>query len=100
MKKHLAVILLGILVITLGAGIALAGTPKGSSANYAIPWDVVAAGGGEMASTNYALKGTVGQGAIGPGSSSSYTIGAGYWYGLGEQSLQVFLPFINKPLPP
>lgn len=96
MKKRLAIFLIVTLVFALGAGITLAEPLMGSSTNYALPWDVVAGGGAEMASSNYAIRGTTGQTAIGPGSSSSYAIGAGYWYGLGERLIRIFLPLINQ----
>jgi uncharacterized protein (UPF0264 family) len=96
MRKRLAIVLAGFTLVALGAGIVLAGSPKGSSTNYAIPWDVVSAGGKEMASPNYAIKGTTGQMSIGPGSSSSYAIGAGYWYNWDERLFKIFLPLILK----
>ena len=100
MKKRLAIALIAILVVVFGANIALANPPRQSSASYALSWDVIAGGGGEMASTNYAIKGTVGQASIGPGSSSSYAIGAGYWYGLGERVFEIFLPLVSGSFAP
>jgi len=96
MRKRLAILLVGFTLVALGTGIVLAGTPKGSSTNYAIPWDVVSGGGKEMASTKYAIKGTTDQAVIGPGSSSSYAIGAGYWYAWVERLFRNFLPLILK----
>ena len=96
MRKRLAIVLVGFTLMALGTGIALARTPKGSSTNYAIPWGVVSGGGNEMASANYAIKGTIGQAAIRPGSSSSYAIGAGYWYDWDGRLFQIFLPLILK----
>jgi hypothetical protein len=52
------------------------------SASYAINWDVIGGGGGPMNSPSHALNGTVGQAAIGTSSSTSYELGAGYWYGM------------------
>ncbi len=42
----------------LGAGFVLA---ELSSANYAIPWDVLDGGGGESSSANYAVQGSIAQ---------------------------------------
>jgi membrane-associated PAP2 superfamily phosphatase len=92
MKKTLVILLAGLIILAFGAGIVLAESPLKSSASYAVPWDVVAGGGGKMSSTHYAISGTTGQTGIGPGSSSGYTIGAGYWYGAGEHEYQIYLP--------
>lgn len=100
MKKLPVLVLVGFFIVALGVGVVLAEAPRGSSANYAIPWNVVSGGGSEMASANYAIKSTTGQTAIGPGSSSNYSIGAGYWYGLGERSFKIFLPLEMKALVP
>ena len=100
MKKRYAIILATFLIVALGTGIVLADAPKGSSANYAIPWDVVSGGGNEMASANYAIKSTTGQTAIGPSSSSNYAIRAGYWYSSWiERIFEVFLPLSLKGHP-
>ncbi len=100
MKKLLVIILAGLIIVALGAGIVLAESPLKSSTNYAVPWDVVAGGGGKMSSANYAISSTTGQTAIGPGSSSGYAIGAGYWYGAVEQEYQIYLPLgIKSALP-
>ena len=50
-----------------------------SSSNYAIEWEVIGSGGGEIHSASYAMQSTVGQTAIGV-ASDGYTIEAGYWY--------------------
>jgi hypothetical protein len=92
--KRLAIVLLGLTLVALGAGMVLARNTKGSSTNYAIPWDVVSGGGQDMASTSYAIKGTTGQPAIGPGSSNNYALGAGYWYSWIERLFKNFLPLV------
>jgi hypothetical protein len=95
MKKHL-VLLLGLL------GVALVVIPvlAGSSANFAIPWEVIGRGGNEMSSTNYGIKSTTGQTAIGPTGSGNYRLGAGYWYSMGPVEFpafyDIFLPIIFK----
>ncbi len=50
-----------------------------------IKWQVVS-GGGCMngVSTNYVLSGTVGQTAVGPGTSAGYIINQGFWQDFGN----------------
>jgi hypothetical protein len=52
-----------------------------SSSNYKINSDVLAPGGWPSNSTNYSVGDTVGESVIGEGSSTNYTLGAGFWYG-------------------
>lgn len=56
-------------------------SPQASSSatGEQIPWYVIGSGGGLGTSTNYSLNGTVGQVAVGYGSSASYGINHGYW---------------------
>lgn len=44
-----------------------------------INWQVISNGGTEGTSTNYGLKGTVSQTAIGAGTSTSYRLSHGFW---------------------
>ncbi len=45
-----------------------------------IDWEVVASGGNESGtSSGYQISGTVGQAAVGFGTSGSYQIGSGFW---------------------
>lgn len=44
-----------------------------------INWQVISSGGTEATSTNFALKGTVGQTAVGHGSSANYGLSHGFW---------------------
>ena len=44
-----------------------------------INWQVISSGGTEGTSTNYTLKGTVGQTAVGYGSSANYGLSHGFW---------------------
>ncbi|MDH3890115.1 MAG: hypothetical protein OEV49_03445 [candidate division Zixibacteria bacterium] len=48
-------------------------------ANEQINWQVIASGGTDGSSTNYALKGTAGQLTVGSGSSPNYGLNHGYW---------------------
>jgi hypothetical protein len=49
-----------------------------------------------MTSSSYALNGTIGQAAIGPADSTSYDLGAGYWYGVRIGPFTIYLPLILK----
>jgi hypothetical protein len=81
-----------LLALALAAGLAQAG----SSATYAINWQVLAGGGGPVASTagGVSLNGTLGQPVIGPSAGGAVTLGAGYWHA-GAAS-PVYLPIILR----
>lgn len=49
------------------------------AAGEQIDWQVISSGGGDGASTNFRLSGTIGQTAVGSGASSSYQVYQGYW---------------------
>ena len=51
----------------------------GSRTGEQINWQVISGGATNGSSTNYSLMGTVGQTAVGVGSSTSYTVNHGYW---------------------
>jgi hypothetical protein len=55
---------------------AFADNPK---AGEEINWQVISNGGTEGTSTNYIMKGTVSQTAIGEGTSTSYKLNHGFW---------------------
>ena len=84
----LLVTLLCLLVLVSGAGAM-------PLADHAVDWRVIGGGGGVASSSHYAVKATTGQGAIGPISSSTHSIGAGYWYGVGR-TREVYLPLILR----
>ena len=44
-----------------------------------IKWQVISAGGNRGTSTSYVLSGTVGQTAVGSGTSTSYKLNQGFW---------------------
>ena len=50
-----------------------------SKAGEEINWQVISSGGSLGSSTNFILNGTVGQTAVGVGSSASYGLSHGYW---------------------
>ncbi len=58
-------------------------TVSASAQNYSVDWYVIASGGGEMASANYGVNGTIGQPFTGSSSSANYTIESGFWVGAG-----------------
>ena len=59
-----------------------------SSSNYAIEWDVLGSGGGEIHSAGYAMRSTIRQTAIGV-ASDGYMIEAGYWHRIAGGELEV-----------
>jgi hypothetical protein len=69
-----AMVLLALASISVGSLFAAPDT--------SLPWSVFGSGGGAVGSTNYHADATLGQaGPIGPASSASYNLGAGFWYG-------------------
>ncbi|HFC12227.1 MAG TPA: hypothetical protein ENJ56_05230 [Anaerolineae bacterium] len=75
-KKLLTLLLFGLI---LGLFVVQVGAQ--SSANYNVGWHVIAGGGGSVASANYRVDGTIGQGiaATDAASSASYRVSSGYW---------------------
>jgi len=69
-----------------------------SSTNFALDWftPLTSNGGGPSSSTNYAANFTIGQTVIGASSSTHYSMGLGYWYGIFQQ-FRMRLPLIYKP---
>jgi hypothetical protein len=70
----------------------------GSSDGTAMDWHVLSSGGApaESSSGAVALNSTLGQTAIGSSSSSGATVGAGFWYGLGEGAYPLYLPVVLR----
>ena len=92
MKKHGPIILFSVLCMTLLASVALAnGAPN-------VNWQVLSGGGAlaESSSGVVALKGTLGQTAIGWSAASHGGLGAGFWYGLGEGVYEIYLPVVLR----
>lgn len=88
---------LAILLIMLLAGLAGAG----SSASFAIDWQVFSGGGAPATAGNVSLNGSLGQTAIGPSSAGgNVTLGAGFWSGLSVLQAApgnpVYLPVIIR----
>jgi hypothetical protein len=65
-------------VLLLATALAFA-EKSGSNSGEQIKWQVVGNGATSGSSTNYSLKGTVGQPAVGMGNSSSFGINQGFW---------------------
>ncbi|MCX6828680.1 MAG: hypothetical protein NT002_05295 [candidate division Zixibacteria bacterium] len=57
-----------------------------------IDWQVLSSGGTDGNSTNFKLKGTVSQTAVGPGSSTNFKLNSGFWQDFGEAA-----PCLCKP---
>jgi len=86
------VILLALVALLLLGGSALAGM---SSPDYRLDWLTLAGGGGGPAgSGSYAVNLTVGQAAIGVGSSPNYQACLGYW--CGESVYHIYLPLVVR----
>jgi hypothetical protein len=80
MKTRLLLIFAVIAVLLTGLLVATAGTQ--TSDNYAAEQVLTTSnGGGQAASTNYAVHLTVGQPATGSSASSNYSVGVGFWHG-------------------
>ena len=90
-------ILFMLILILLG----VQGVQAMESANFILDWftPLTSGGGGPSSSAHYAANFTIGQSAIGASSSTSYSAGIGYWYGLVQQISRIFninLPLITK----
>jgi len=90
-KKRAVLLVLFLVALVSGSGLA------NYSANFAIPWDVMSSGGNRMTSANYSSESTMSQNAIGLSSSSSFQMGAGYWYGteLNSPGYDIYLPMVR-----
>ena len=58
-------------------------SPAEPATGEEINWQVISSGGTEGTSTNFALKGTVGQTAVGFGSSTNFRLSHGFWQEFG-----------------
>lgn len=70
---------LSALITLLSFGVLTASDDHSAKAGEQINWQVISSGGTEGTSTNYRVNGTVGQTAVGSGSSTNYGLGHGYW---------------------
>ena len=62
---------------------AVSASPVDPATGEGINWQVISSGGTEGTSTNYTLKGTLGQTAVGYGSSTNYGLSHGFWQEFG-----------------
>jgi hypothetical protein len=91
--KRPSLLLIAIVLLALGsAAVARAG----SSANYAIQPNAVAAGGQTASSANYTIASTAGQPAIGQGESANYSVCSGFWCQAQAALAQLFLPLVKR----
>jgi hypothetical protein len=92
---------LSLLLIT-GGTVVLGQT----SAGFNLEWNVVGSGGGESASANHRVNGTIGQGiADQSAASTNFGLSSGYWFvatatpiptATPEVSQESYLPFITQ----
>lgn len=88
MRKNIAKLALLVVPVlfVVQAGLS-ADTMKVSTAEPAtgeeINWQVISSGGTEGTSASYEMKGTLGQPAVGFGSSASYGLSQGFWQDFG-----------------
>ena len=89
--RRMSILLLLIVLLALATG-----TLAMSEPNYRLDWLTLAGGGGGPASSgSYAVNLTVGQAAIGVGSSPNYQACLGYWCGAGGW-WRVYLPLVVR----
>jgi hypothetical protein len=91
--RLIPITLLALLLLLLASG-ALAA----STAQYAVDWQVLSAGGAPAASSSghVSMNGTLGQTAIGPSSGSQASLWAGFWYSIKQAVLDFFLPIVLR----
>lgn len=66
------------------------------STNFCLDWQVLSGGLGEMASSSFRLRSTLGQTMAGVFSGSSYTLRAGYWTSA-DSGDKAYLPLLLRP---
>lgn len=92
------VILMGVLLNLSFSGFVRADM---SSTNYQIKWDNVSAGGEDTSSSaSYQLRDSVGEQAVGDGSSATYDLRAGYRQGVFDEvaTFDVFIQYRNSQM--
>jgi hypothetical protein len=96
-RTHVLRVGLAALSLLLLVGLALAGIVwAGSSDGTAVDWSVLSGGGAPASGGSVTLNGTLGQTAIGSSSGAGATVGAGFWYGLGEGVYEIYLPVVLR----
>jgi len=87
LKYDFLVVITGLALVAgqTASGTDADGSRSQSAAGEQIKWQVISGGGAiNGSSANYKLSGTVGQTAVGTGSSTGYTIGHGFWQSFGD----------------
>lgn len=88
--------ILAVVFVTLLLGGALLLTRPSqaqSSTSYAVEWNVFGGGLGEMSSSSYRLRATMGQALAGWFEGTNYKVHAGYWQNF---TYRIFLPLVLK----
>ncbi len=95
MNKQLVI---RILLIVLPLLFLASGVLAASSANYAVDWQTLSAGGAPAASSSgqVTLNGSLGQAAIGPSAGSHSSLWAGFWIRVRQAMIKIFLPTVLR----
>ena len=90
--KIIAALLVTVLAVALVGSVVSAQTGDG----FDLSWNVMGGGGagGPLTGDGFSLRSTIGQTAIGMFSDSTYWVGNGYWYGVGQY--RVYLPLVMR----
>jgi hypothetical protein len=83
-------LLLGLLILALATGVLYA---TASSSN--LDWWFLGGSGGRFSSGGHVLEGTLGQPVVGPATSGSNSLCAGFWCGA-QGTYSLYLPLIVK----
>jgi hypothetical protein len=93
-KKHLLIVLV-LALLFMTTAVLMAQT----STNFNLNWHVVGSGGGESASADYRVNGTMGQAFASPpkSSSASFTLNSGHWASSSASGgTAVYMPAVLK----
>jgi hypothetical protein len=83
-KLTILVITAILLLVTIGvAAMEKESVTAEPATGEEINWQVISSGGTKGTSTNFVLNGTVGQTAVGYGSSTNFTLSHGFWQSFG-----------------
>ncbi len=93
-RRQMVAVGLVILVALSAVGAALA---RGA-AGFDVGWSVMGAGGRDMASETYAVRGTAGQLAVGSSAGSEHALHSGYWTRMASMPAysRVYLPLVTR----
>ena len=88
--KAIHVLALALVLSLLVAGLALA------NSSVERPRHVVGSGASDSAAGGVALRGTLGQAAIGAVSAGDITLGQGFWHGVAAAQYRIYLPLVLR----